>query len=135
MRTLRVYFHILGADTYYQTVSSPEEAKVVIDSIARFVNFQVDHHVFPDHCSTAGLEVWDTEEGDWVTWYDEDGLDLDEHFAEENIELRQRENLLQAVAGLEKFASGVLDSIHKDVKALLNHEQIKDLTDDEGEEL
>lgn len=80
MSDLRIYFHILGTRPYHQVVSSPEEAKLVIDSIADFVNFQINNGVFPDHCNTAGLEEWDDEEQDWVTWYDEEGLDLDVHF-------------------------------------------------------
>ena len=79
-KKLRVYYNILGAPTYYQEVKSPLEAKLVIDSIADFLNQQVANHVFPDHCSTAGLEEWDADEQEYVTWYDEDGLDLDEHF-------------------------------------------------------
>ena len=84
MEKLRVYYQILGTETYYKEVSSPEEAKTVIDAIASFVNAKVDEGVFPDHCSTAGLEVWDEDEQDWVTWYDEDGLDFDEHFEVED---------------------------------------------------
>ena len=84
MEKLRVYYQILGTETYYKEVSSPEEAKTVIDAIASFVNAKVDEGVFPDHCSTAGLEVWDEDEQDWVTWYDEDGLDFDEHFEMED---------------------------------------------------
>ena len=84
MKKLRVYYQILGTETYYKDVSSPEEAKTVIDAIASFVNAKVDEGVFPDHCSAAGLEVWDEDEQDWVTWYDEDGLDLDEHFEMED---------------------------------------------------
>ena len=45
----------------------------IIDSIADFVNQKVDEGAFPDHCSTAGLEEWDEEEHEWMTWYDEDG--------------------------------------------------------------
>lgn len=77
---LRIYYTILGAPTYYQEVKSPLEAKLVIDSIADFLNQQVANNVLPDHCSTAGLEEWDDEEQDYLTWYDEDGLDLNEHF-------------------------------------------------------
>ena len=39
----------------------------------------IEEGIFPDHCSAAGLEEWDEEEQDWVTWYDEDGYDFDEH--------------------------------------------------------
>ena len=78
MAKLRMYFYILGTKPYYKKVSSPKEAKIMIDAIASFVNAKVDEGVFPDHCSTAGLEEYDEEEKDWVTWYDEDGLDIDE---------------------------------------------------------
>ena len=84
MEKLRVYYQILGTETYYKEVKSPEEAKIVIDAISSFVNAKVDEGVFPDHCSTAGLEVSDEDEQDWLTWYDEDGLDFDEHFEQEN---------------------------------------------------
>lgn len=80
MEKLRVYYNILGTEIYYKEVSSPEEAKTMIDTIADFINFKIAEGVFPDHCSTAGLEVWDEEEQDWLSWYDEDGLDFDEHF-------------------------------------------------------
>lgn len=80
---LRVYFIVLGLDTFYKEASSPEEAKVVIDSIAEFINFHIETGLIPDHCNTAGLEYFDEEEDDWLTWYDEDGNDFDEHFAEE----------------------------------------------------
>ena len=84
MQKLRMYFHILRTKPYYKEVSSAEEAKTMIDAIAGFVNAKVDEGVFPDHCSTAGLEEYDEEEKDWVTWYDEDGLDFDEHFNAES---------------------------------------------------
>ena len=80
MNKLRIYYHILGTEIYYEEVSSVEEAKAKIDSIAKFVNSKVDENVFPDHCSTAGLEEYDEEDNEWYTWYDEDGNDFNEHF-------------------------------------------------------
>ena len=80
MKKLRMYFLILGTKPYRKVVSSAEEAKIMIDAISSFVNAKVDEGVFPDHCSTAGLEEYDKEEKDWVTWYDEEGHDFDEHF-------------------------------------------------------
>jgi hypothetical protein len=82
-KKLRIYYHILGTETYYQTVSSVEEAKLVIDSIAKFINMKVEEGVFPDHCSIAGLEEYDEEDGEWYDWYDEDGHDFDDHFRED----------------------------------------------------
>ena len=87
MEKLRVYYFILGTEPYYKEVASPEEAKLVIDSISSFVNAKVDEGIFPDHCSTAGLEVWDDEENDWLTWYDEDGRDFDEYCQSKGDEL------------------------------------------------
>lgn len=37
---------------------------------------------FPDHCSTAELEEYNEEEKEWMTWYDENGLDFDAWEAE-----------------------------------------------------
>ncbi len=82
MKKLRIYYIILGTDSYYQEVSSPEEAKLVIDAIADFLNAKVADGTFSDHCSAAGLEEWDEETQDWVEWHDEDGNDLDAHFEE-----------------------------------------------------
>ena len=80
MSNLRVYYYILGTEAYYQTVSSAEEAKLVIDSIANFVNTKVEEGVFPDHCSIAGLEEYDEDDDEWYDWYDEDGNDFNDHF-------------------------------------------------------
>ena len=86
MARKRIYFIILGATPYHKEVSSVEEAKIMIDAIADFVNEKVKEGVFPDHCSVAGLEEYDEEVKDWVTWYDENGLDFNEHFREESEE-------------------------------------------------
>lgn len=80
MKKLRVWYLILGTDLYYQEVKTLEEAKLVIDSIASFLNAKVKEGVFSDHSSAAGLEEWDEEEQGWFEWYDENGLDIDEHF-------------------------------------------------------
>ena len=80
MAKLRMYYLILGTKPYHKEVSSVEEARIMIDAISSFVNAKVDEGAFPDHCSTAGIEEYDEEEKDWVTWYDEEGHDFDEHF-------------------------------------------------------
>ena len=80
MKKLRMYYYILGTEPYYEEVNSAEEAKIKIDAIAHFINAKVDEGIFPDHCSTAGLEEYDEEDGEWYDWYDEDGDDFNEHF-------------------------------------------------------
>ena len=79
MAKLRMYYYILGTEPYRKEVSTVEEAKIMIDTISDFINAKVYEGVFPDHCSTAGLEEYDEEEKEWMTWYDEDGLDFDDY--------------------------------------------------------
>ena len=78
MTKRRMYFYILETKPYYKEVKSLEEAKII--------NAKVNEGVFPDHCSTAGLEEYDEEEKEWMPWYDENGLDFDEHFRTESEE-------------------------------------------------
>lgn len=92
MKKLRMYYFILGTEPYYKEVSSVEEAKTMIDAIADFVNAKVEEGVFPDHCSTAGLEEYDEVEEEWVTWYDKNGYDFDEHFEEEASKVMSNED-------------------------------------------
>lgn len=86
MSKMRIYYYILETKPYYKEVSSVEEAKIIVDAIADFINAKVDEGVFPDHCSTAGLEEYDEDEKEWYPWYDENGLDFDEHFNAETEE-------------------------------------------------
>ena len=90
MGKLRIYYHILGTKPFHKDVASPEEAKAVIDGIADFINQKIEEGIFPDHCSTAGLEYWDEEEQEWLTWYDEDGRDLDEYFEDTISEVKEK---------------------------------------------
>ncbi len=78
--TLRIYYHIVGTETYYQIVSSAEEAKLILDSICNFVNMKIGEGVFPDYCTVGGLEEYDADDDEWYDWYDEDGYDFDQHF-------------------------------------------------------
>ena len=52
-KKLRVAFYILGAEPFYQSVETPEEANIAINSIANFALFAVDNGLMPDHCNFA----------------------------------------------------------------------------------
>lgn len=88
MNKLRIYFRILGFESFTKEVSSPEEAYSAINFIADFINFYISKGALPDHCNVAGLEEWDDEVGDWIDWYDDYGLDLFEHMEEAENEQR-----------------------------------------------
>lgn len=57
------------------------EAKLVLDTLADYDLFQLEHHVKPDYSSVGGLIVYDEPKpdgtpGDWVDWHDEYGEDM-----------------------------------------------------------
>ncbi len=60
---------------FRQPVSSVAEAKLLLDTLARYDAFQLEHRVKPDYSNAGGLEVF--EDGEWTDWYDEDGNDID----------------------------------------------------------
>lgn len=81
-KKLRVEFFIVGLSDqpFEKEVSSVEEAKIVMDSIADFVNYAVEKDIMPDHCNCMDFQEYDEEMKEWCTWYDENGYDIEEHF-------------------------------------------------------
>lgn len=57
-------------------VSTPAGGKRVMEILAAYDLFQLHHNVKPDYSNAQGLNVF--EAGEWITWYDEDGYDIDE---------------------------------------------------------
>jgi hypothetical protein len=69
---------------FYVSVESPEEAKKMLDTLARYDQFQLDNDIKPDYCNAGGLQCFNQEgvgsafEQEWADWYDEetgDGID------------------------------------------------------------
>jgi hypothetical protein len=60
-------------------VKNLREAKLILDTLAKYDIFQFENNIKPDYCNAGGLEVF--EDGEWTEWYDEesgssiDGLD------------------------------------------------------------
>lgn len=83
---LRVY-HIpqIPSPAFYVSVSSPHEAKKIMDVLANYDIFQLENNIKLDYSNANGLEVYEADESgdsDWCEWYSEDGFDLDEWIAE-----------------------------------------------------
>ena len=53
------------------------EAMLVLNTLTRYDLFQSTHGIRPDFSNAGGLDVW--EDGEWVTWYSDDGEDIDEY--------------------------------------------------------
>jgi hypothetical protein len=58
-------------------VKSIDEAKLLLDTLAKYDIFQYEHNVKPDFANAGGLEMYDEENGEWCEWYNDDGDDID----------------------------------------------------------
>jgi hypothetical protein len=61
---------------FYVYVQSPKEAILLLDTLARYDEFQYENNVKPDYSNAGGLEMF--EDGEWTEWYNEEGQDIDE---------------------------------------------------------
>jgi hypothetical protein len=72
---------------FHVPVATPEEAKKVLDTLARYDAFQYDNNIKPDYCNAGGLECFqqfgDPETPDdfpdWCEWESEGGDSIDEY--------------------------------------------------------
>jgi len=67
-------------------VDNLKEAKLVLDVLALYDDFQFKNNIKPDYSNAGGLVIWDDgldadEEGEkWTDWHDEEsGMDFDEY--------------------------------------------------------
>lgn len=66
-------------------VKSVYEAKLLLDALARYDQFQLDHNIKPDYCNAGGLSVFDDRDdhdspsGSWCDYYDVDGNGVDDY--------------------------------------------------------
>lgn len=61
---------------FYVPVETIREAKLVLDALAKYDQFQFENNVKPDYCNAGGLEIF--EDGDWEDWCSADGYDIDD---------------------------------------------------------
>lgn len=65
-------------------VNSVKEAILIVDTLARYDQYQFENNVKPDFCNAGGLIVF--EDGEWIDWNDEDGNDID-FYLDKGVEL------------------------------------------------
>lgn len=61
---------------FYVSVSTIEEAKKVLDVLAKYDMFQYEYNIKPDYCNAGGLQVM--VGGEWEEWENEEGEGIDE---------------------------------------------------------
>ncbi len=57
-------------------VTSPLDAKKILEVLANYDMFQLDNNIKPDYSNAGGLSV--LEDGEWVDWYSSEGDSIDE---------------------------------------------------------
>lgn len=71
--------------SFEMPVANVVEAKLLLDTLAYYDQFQLDNNVKPDYCNAGGLKFFDendnyeSEDGSWCDWMDDDGNSIDEH--------------------------------------------------------
>ena len=55
--------------TFYVPVQTVEEGRKVLDILAAYDAFQLQHNIKPDYCNVGGLQIYDEETKDWEDWY------------------------------------------------------------------
>lgn len=60
-------------------VKSVHEGVLIMDTLAMYDQYQLDNNIKPDYSNAGGLEMLD-EDGDWVSWMDDETGEDDPHF-------------------------------------------------------
>ncbi len=64
------------------------EAKLLLNALENYDQFQVDNRIKGDYCNCGGLEMWNEEDNDWEEWFNEDyDREIDDYTLEELREL------------------------------------------------
>jgi len=66
---------------FHVEVNTIPEAQLLINSLAAYDIFQLEHNIKPDYCNAGGLQIFDGEE--WEDWYDDDGNSIEDTDIEE----------------------------------------------------
>ena len=57
------------------SVNTPRDGYHLMQYLACYDLFQLEQNIKPDFANAQGLDVF--EDGEWVTWYDDDDDDID----------------------------------------------------------
>jgi len=94
MTKLRIWWiPQIPMQSFITPVEDLVEAKLLLDTLASYDQFQLDNNVKPDYSNAGGLHIFDPDdnydgpEGSWVDWHDSEGEDIDYYTLED---LRKR---------------------------------------------
>jgi hypothetical protein len=85
---------------FYIPVKNVKEARLILNVLAAYDFFQLNHKIKPDFANAGGLRIWDDVEKGWVDWCDEKtGNDIDEIMSTSPLEIA-RANGKENIASL-----------------------------------
>jgi hypothetical protein len=71
----------IPAEPFRVLVKDVEQGCFLLRALAYYDMFQLENRIKPDYANMGGLDVW--EDGEWVTYYDDEGRDDDEIMADQ----------------------------------------------------
>jgi len=83
MPRLRVWWiPQIPMQAFYVPVASIQEARLVLQTLSRYDEFQLKNRIKPDYANAGGLEEFDPTDdmdgpdGSWCEWEDEEGRNI-----------------------------------------------------------
>lgn len=61
----------------YIEVKTIREARLVMQTLGEYDDFQYQNSIKPDYSNAGGLEVYEADIQDWIEWYNDDDSDID----------------------------------------------------------
>lgn len=138
MPNLRVaHFPQIPCKPFHVDVNSVEDGVRMMHTLAQYDLFQLKHHIKPDFSNVSVLEMFDTDEQEWVSWFDETtGIDdpneylafLEEVTNEKNVGAYTVNFALtgayvmpsESENGARQAANDLIDDVIEDVERLVN---------------
>ncbi len=65
-------------ETFHFQVSTVAEGALILDALARYDQFQLDHNIKGEYANVGGLQLWEEDSQEWVEWADpvtDEGID------------------------------------------------------------
>jgi predicted transcriptional regulator len=61
---------------FYMEVKTISDAKLILDTLAKYDAFEFKNRIKPDYSNVAGLQVF--RNGEWEEWESDDGQSIDD---------------------------------------------------------
>ena len=78
-------------ESFTVEVRNLREARLLLNTLAKYDQFQLDHNVKPDYTNTGGVHVFNQDgDNEWTDWWSDDGEEFD-NLTDEQIDKLDRD--------------------------------------------